>query len=459
MTPMLRHYLTVKAEHPDAILLYRMGDFFEMFFEDAVTAAPVLDVALTARQKGTASEAPMCGVPHHAVDAYIGRLLDAGYKVAVCDQVEDPAQARGLVRREVTRIVTPGTISDLEMLDQARPNYLAGIRFDGAAGAGAFLDLSTGEFFVRRWSDAEYAVEDLERLAPREVLTCAADFKAGGATPTDICGLDRPCRYPAHRGRRGAGAAAGVGRARPAAAIRGPEPARVRPGGGGSRGDRGGPGPGLRPPRGPVRYRPHRRAGGPARRSVRGPGRDDPAQPGGLPPSPAPGGPDPHRCPRPDAHRAGGAHAATLAEPAAARPGGARRPPRRGGGVALAHRPAGGAPVAVEADCRPGAADLARGAGADHAAGGGGPAGYPARGAVRAGGSCRASGATPGTSRGGGSAGRTPVEAGLGARGDARILDRGRRDSPSGVDAELDRLRSLAQDGKSHIAALESSAA
>ena len=183
MTPMLRHYLTVKAEHPDAILLYRMGDFFEMFFEDAVTAAPVLDVALTARQKGTASEAPMCGVPHHAVDAYIGKLLDAGYKVALCDQVEDPAQAQGLVRREVTRIVTPGTISDLEMLDQARPNYLAGVRFDRASGAGAFLDLSTGEFFVRRWPDAGYAVEDLERLAPREVLTCAADFEAGRGDP------------------------------------------------------------------------------------------------------------------------------------------------------------------------------------------------------------------------------------------------------------------------------------
>ncbi len=183
MTPMLRHYLTVKAEHPDAILLYRMGDFFEMFFEDAVTAAPVLDVALTARQKGTASEAPMCGVPHHAADTYIGRLLDAGFKVAVCDQVEDPAQARGLVRREVTRIVTPGTINDLEMLDQARPNYLAGIRFDAESGAGAFLDVSTGEFFVRRWPDAAEAVEDLERLAPREVLTCAADFEGGGGDP------------------------------------------------------------------------------------------------------------------------------------------------------------------------------------------------------------------------------------------------------------------------------------
>lgn len=183
MTPMLRHYLTVKEEHPDAILLYRMGDFFELFFEDAVTAAPLLEVALTARQKGTASEAPMCGVPHHAVDAYVAKLLDAGYKVAMCDQVEDPAQARGLVRREVTRIVTPGTISDIEMLDQARPNYLAGIRFDGPAGAGAFLDLSTGEFFVRRWPDRAAAVEELERLAPREVLTRAADLEGDGAEP------------------------------------------------------------------------------------------------------------------------------------------------------------------------------------------------------------------------------------------------------------------------------------
>ena len=183
LTPMLRHYLEVKAEHPDAIVLYRMGDFFELFFEDALTAAPVLDVALTARQKGTASEAPMCGVPHHSVDGYIARLLEAGYKVAVCDQVEDPAQARGLVRREVTRVVTPGTISDPDMLDQDRPNYLAGIRFHGVSGAGAFLDVSTGEFFVRRWSDAANAVEDLERLSPREVITCAADEEQSGKDP------------------------------------------------------------------------------------------------------------------------------------------------------------------------------------------------------------------------------------------------------------------------------------
>ena len=107
---MLRHYLEVKAQHPDALLFYRMGDFYELFFEDARQAAPLLEVALTARQKGTDNEAPMCGIPHHALESYVGKLLRLGLKVAVCDQVEDPATAKGLVRREVTRVMTPGTL-------------------------------------------------------------------------------------------------------------------------------------------------------------------------------------------------------------------------------------------------------------------------------------------------------------------------------------------------------------
>src|SRR6185295_13896086 len=112
LTPMMRQYLEVKAQVADALLMYRMGDFYEMFFEDAKRAAPILEVQLTARQKGTENETPMCGVPYHALEAYLGKLLAAGLKVAICDQVEDPAQAKGLVRREVTRIVTPGTVSD-----------------------------------------------------------------------------------------------------------------------------------------------------------------------------------------------------------------------------------------------------------------------------------------------------------------------------------------------------------
>jgi DNA mismatch repair protein MutS len=173
LTPMLRQYLEVKAQHPEAILLYRMGDFFEMFFDDAEKAAPILDVQLTARQRGSDSEAPMCGVPHHALDTYLAKLLAAGLKVAICDQVEDPAKAKGLVRREVIRVVTPGTLSDPDLLESKEENLLAAIAWEGEPGAGAFLDVSTGDFFVRRWATAGEAVDDLALLRPREVLLAA----------------------------------------------------------------------------------------------------------------------------------------------------------------------------------------------------------------------------------------------------------------------------------------------
>ena len=170
LTPMLRHYVEVKEQHPDAILLYRMGDFYELFFEDAVEAAPLLDVQLTARQKGTPSEAPMCGVPHHSVEGYIGKLVRAGRKVAVCDQVEDPAQAKGLVKREVTRVLTPGTLAEPELLDGKLENLLCGVYWRGDGGAAAFLDVSTGAFWVRRWSDPALAWEDISLAAPQEAL-------------------------------------------------------------------------------------------------------------------------------------------------------------------------------------------------------------------------------------------------------------------------------------------------
>ncbi|HEX2252457.1 MAG TPA: DNA mismatch repair protein MutS [Thermoanaerobaculia bacterium] len=173
LTPMLRQYLEIKAEHPDAILLYRMGDFYELFYDDARQAAPILEVQLTARNKGSENEAPMCGVPHHALDGYVAKLLAAGLRVALCDQVEDPKQAKGLVRREVTRIITPGTVSDPELLEGKEENLLAAVVWDGAgggAGAGAFLDVSTGSFFVRRWGAPGEATDDLEVLRPREVL-------------------------------------------------------------------------------------------------------------------------------------------------------------------------------------------------------------------------------------------------------------------------------------------------
>jgi len=170
LTPMLRHYLEVKAENPDAILVYRMGDFYEMFFEDALRAAPVLEITLTARQKGSDSEAPMCGIPHHALEPYLGKLVRAGFKVAICEQMEDPAEAKGLVRREVIRVVTPGTLSEPALLNGKSANLLCGIRWHGLAGAGAFVDVSTGKLDVYRWPAAERALEDLMLMRPQEIL-------------------------------------------------------------------------------------------------------------------------------------------------------------------------------------------------------------------------------------------------------------------------------------------------
>ncbi len=183
---MLRHYLEVKDAHRDAVLLYRMGDFFEIFFDDAVDVAPLVGLTLTARHKGTANEVPMCGVPHHAIDGYIGKLLRAGRKVAICDQVEDPKQAKGLVKREVTRVITPGTLSEPDLLEGKEPNLLAGIVWrsgrggavESGDGAAAYLDVSTGRFEVREWADVGEALEDLAVTRPREVVHASEPLPA-----------------------------------------------------------------------------------------------------------------------------------------------------------------------------------------------------------------------------------------------------------------------------------------
>jgi len=173
LTPMLEQYHRIKREHQDAILMFRMGDFYEMFFEDAQDAARILEIALTSRGKGTDNEAPMCGVPHHAVDSYIARLIASGRKVAVCDQVEDARKAKGLVRREVVRVVSPGTLTDPAALD-ARENLYIGCLFPQAEGVGAaFVDLSAGDFRLaeRRGPGAwEEIGLLLNAFVPREVL-------------------------------------------------------------------------------------------------------------------------------------------------------------------------------------------------------------------------------------------------------------------------------------------------
>ncbi|HYB53092.1 MAG TPA: DNA mismatch repair protein MutS, partial [Thermoanaerobaculia bacterium] len=168
-TPMLRQYFEMKSRAPDAILFYRMGDFYEMFFEDAREAAPLLGIALTARHRDSDIEAPMCGVPFHSADHHIARLVAAGRKVAVCDQVEDPRSAKGLVRRDITRIVTPGTVLDPDSLLPAEPSYLAAVVPDDSEAEVALLDLSTGLFQAGRVPASR--LNDLFALfRPREVL-------------------------------------------------------------------------------------------------------------------------------------------------------------------------------------------------------------------------------------------------------------------------------------------------
>jgi DNA mismatch repair protein MutS len=170
---MLRQYFDMKSRVPDAILFYRMGDFYEMFFEDAREAAPLLGIALTARHRDSDIEAPMCGVPYHAADHHIARLVAAGRKVAVCDQVEDPRSARGLVRRDITRIVTPGTVLDPESLLPGAASFLAAVaprESDSPEGPGiAFLDFSTGQFHAGV-VPAERLKDVLSLFRPREVL-------------------------------------------------------------------------------------------------------------------------------------------------------------------------------------------------------------------------------------------------------------------------------------------------
>jgi len=169
-TPMIQQYLSIKGQYPDAILFYRMGDFYEMFFEDAELAAGILEIALTSRNKNDESPIPMCGVPYKAAQGYIARLLESGRKVAVCDQVEDPAAAKGLVKREVVRVITPGMIVENELLDEKSNNFLIALARHGSRFGLASLDLSTGTFRVTENPAVEKIVEECRRIAPSEIL-------------------------------------------------------------------------------------------------------------------------------------------------------------------------------------------------------------------------------------------------------------------------------------------------
>jgi DNA mismatch repair protein MutS len=168
-TPMMRQYLEMKARAPDAFLFFRLGDFYELFFEDAVRAAEILQITLTARSKGP-ERVPMCGVPFHAARRHVAKLLDGGHKVAICEQVETPGTSPGLVRRDVVRIVTPGMVLDEEVLEGSSASWLAAVRVDGAHWGAALLDGSTGDFRAAQGSHLVQLLEWLALAAPRELL-------------------------------------------------------------------------------------------------------------------------------------------------------------------------------------------------------------------------------------------------------------------------------------------------
>jgi DNA mismatch repair protein MutS len=173
MTPMMRQYLELKEKYSDCLLFFRLGDFYEMFFEDAKTASKELDLVLTGRDCGLSERAPMCGVPYHAVDNYISKLIEKGYKVAICEQIEDPALAKGLVERDVIRIITPGTVIEDRMLEEGQNSYIASIAAGESIIGLAYADVSTGEFYLLQLDGKQPAVallDELERIRPREVI-------------------------------------------------------------------------------------------------------------------------------------------------------------------------------------------------------------------------------------------------------------------------------------------------
>ena len=173
MTPMMEQYFQVKEQYKDYLLFYRLGDFYEMFFDDAILASRELELTLTGRDCGEPERAPMCGVPFHSSEGYIGRLIEKGYKVAICEQTEDPAQAKGLVKREVVRVITPGTLIETNLLSEQKNNYLCALYMGEFEYGVCFADISTAQVYATTFDgnnrDARLRNE-LGTYAPREVL-------------------------------------------------------------------------------------------------------------------------------------------------------------------------------------------------------------------------------------------------------------------------------------------------
>lgn len=178
-TPMMQQYILTKAEYKDCILFYRLGDFYEMFFEDAVTASKELELTLTGKDCGQEERAPMCGIPFHAAEGYINKLISKGYKVAICEQVEDPKLAKGLVKRKVIRIVTPGTNLNMQALEAGRNNYLMSIVYTGENIGISIVDFSTGDFYVTEVESGNTLVDEINKFVPSEII-CNDYFDMSG---------------------------------------------------------------------------------------------------------------------------------------------------------------------------------------------------------------------------------------------------------------------------------------
>ena len=185
LSPMMQEYVKTKEEYKDCILLYRLGDFYEMFFEDALTASKELEITLTGKDCGLEERAPMCGVPFHSVETYINRLIEKGYKVAICEQVEDPKKAKGLVKREVVRIVTPGTTLDATSLDETKNNYLMSIVYIEDHFGCAIADITTGDCFLTELDKAQKLLDEINKFTPAEII-CNESFLMSGIDTEDL---------------------------------------------------------------------------------------------------------------------------------------------------------------------------------------------------------------------------------------------------------------------------------
>ena len=184
-SPMMQKYLETKKEYEDCVLFYRLGDFYEMFFDDAINVSRELELTLTGKDCGQEERAPMCGIPYHAADSYINRLVEKGYKVAICEQVEDPKTAKGLVKREVIKVVTPGTNFNPMALDETKNNYIMCVAYMPDSIGLATSDITTGEFLITEVSSERELIDEINKFTPSEILFNEA-FTISGINISDL---------------------------------------------------------------------------------------------------------------------------------------------------------------------------------------------------------------------------------------------------------------------------------